>query len=120
MGDDATAHDDWDPLAPLVGLVEQLRTDVTALQGRWEALGEELETKRRRLKLAEATVELLQARAEEAAHGEERGAEGGRALRMGVKEEKDASQAGEASGVDKLNPQKQCPKWPSSSWTGSC
>jgi hypothetical protein len=65
------------PLAPLVGLVERLRAEVTQMQGR-EALGEELEAKRRRLKLAEATVELLmRPREEEEAvvQGEE-GAEG--------------------------------------------
>jgi hypothetical protein len=94
MGDNAPAQGDED-LAPLMGLVERLRGEVTVLQ---EALGEELKVKRRRLRLAEATVELLQARGEEAAQGEEGGAEGGAALRMGVKEEEDASQAGQASG----------------------
>jgi hypothetical protein len=58
-------------LAPLVELVERLRGEVTELHGRWEALGEELEAKRRRLRLAEATVNLMQRR------GEEEGAEGG-------------------------------------------
>jgi chromosome segregation ATPase len=51
--------------------VEQLRGEVTEVQGRWEALGEELEAKRRRLRLAEATVELAQRRQEEAAQTEE-------------------------------------------------
>jgi hypothetical protein len=60
------------PLAPLVGLVERLRAEVTELQGRWEALGEELEAKRRRLSLAEATVELMLPRQEEAKEEEER------------------------------------------------
>jgi chromosome segregation ATPase len=53
-------------LAPLVGLVERLRGEVTELQGRWEALGEELEAKRQRLRLAEATVEMIKRREEEA------------------------------------------------------
>jgi phage-related minor tail protein len=61
-------------------LVDALRVEVTGLQGEWEerrreseklrkqveALGEELEAKRRRLRLAEATVELMQRRQEEA------------------------------------------------------
>jgi hypothetical protein len=66
-------------LAPLVGLVERLRGEVTELHKRWEALGEELEAKRRRLRLAEATVELVQRRQEEPAQegGEEGEAEGG-------------------------------------------
>jgi hypothetical protein len=62
--DDSAAGEDR--LAPLVGLVERLRGEVTGLQERWEALGEELEAKQRRLRLAEATVELLtQRRGEE-------------------------------------------------------
>jgi hypothetical protein len=52
-------------LAPLRCLMERLRAEVTELQGRWDALGEELEAKRRRLELAEATVELLQRREED-------------------------------------------------------
>jgi hypothetical protein len=66
MGD-ATAPSDEARLAPLVGLVDRLRAEVMELQGRWKALGEELEAKRRRLGLAEATMELLQRRQEEAA-----------------------------------------------------
>jgi hypothetical protein len=53
-------------LAPLVGLVDRLRAEITEL-GRSEPLGEELETKRQRLMLAEATVELLTRGKEEAA-----------------------------------------------------
>jgi hypothetical protein len=82
-------------LAPLVGLVDRLRAEVTELQGRWEALGEELEAKRRRLGLAEAAVELLQRRQEEAASEEgEEGAAGG-----GVRAEDDecASEGAQAS-----------------------
>jgi hypothetical protein len=72
MGD-APAHSEEAALAPLLGLVERLQGQVTELQGRWEALGEELEAKRRRLRLAEATVELMQRRGEEAAQEEEGG-----------------------------------------------
>jgi hypothetical protein len=50
--------------APLVALVDQLRGEVADLQGQWEALGEELEDKRWRLKLAEATVKMVQQRHE--------------------------------------------------------
>jgi hypothetical protein len=63
--DDAPAQGDEGRLAPLVGLVERLRAEVTELQGRWEALGEELEAKRRRLGLAEATRELINMRQED-------------------------------------------------------
>jgi hypothetical protein len=56
MGD-AMAISEEESLAPLVGLVKRLRGEVTELQGRREALGEELEGKRRKLRLAEATVE---------------------------------------------------------------
>jgi hypothetical protein len=51
--------------------------EVTELQGRWEALGEELEAMRQRLGLAEAPVELMQRRGEEAEQGEEGGLGGG-------------------------------------------
>jgi hypothetical protein len=54
-----------EPLAPLLGLVERLRVEVTELQG--EGLGEELEAKRERLRLAEATMELVQQRQEKTA-----------------------------------------------------
>jgi hypothetical protein len=64
---DVTAQGDEERLAPLV---DRLIAEVTELQGRWEALGEELEAKRRRLGLAEATMELLQRRQEEAASEE--------------------------------------------------
>jgi hypothetical protein len=62
-GEDEEEEEDFgdEPLAPLVGLVDRLRVEVTELQGglealqaHCEALGEELEAKRRRLKLAEA------------------------------------------------------------------
>jgi hypothetical protein len=56
MGDEATTQSDQAPLAPLVGLVDRLRAEVMEMEGRWEALGEELEAKRRKLRLAEATV----------------------------------------------------------------
>jgi hypothetical protein len=62
---------DETPLGPLVGLVERLRGEMVELQGRWEALGEELETQRRRLRLAEATVELMQRRQKEKAPQEQ-------------------------------------------------
>jgi hypothetical protein len=65
------------PLGPLVGLVERLRAEVTELQGPWVALGEELEAKRRRLRLAEATVEVVQRRGKEAAREEEGEGPGG-------------------------------------------
>jgi chromosome segregation ATPase len=93
MGD-ATAQGDEARLAPLVGLVERLRAEVTELQGRWEALGEELEAKRRRLGLAEATVELLQRRQEEAA-SEEGTAGGG----MRTEDDECASEGAQASAV---------------------
>jgi hypothetical protein len=62
MGD---AEGTTEHMAPLVGLVERLRAEVTELEERWETLGGELEAKRRRLKLAEATVELVEGRQEE-------------------------------------------------------
>jgi hypothetical protein len=68
------------PLAPLMGLVERLRAEVTELQGRWEALGEELEAKRRKFRLAEATVELLQRQQEAAKEEKETGPEEGGAM----------------------------------------
>jgi hypothetical protein len=85
MDDVATAHSAQEPLAPLVGLVERLRGEVMGLQEQWEALGEELEAKRRSLKLAEATIELLQRRQDAAAQeGEDEEAQpaGGWALRV--------------------------------------
>jgi hypothetical protein len=74
MGD-AAQGDDEATLAPLVGLVERLRGEFTELQGRWEALGEELEAKRRRLRLAEATVELMQRQRQKGVARQEDGAE---------------------------------------------
>jgi hypothetical protein len=73
MMGDATANLDADRLAPLLSLVDRLRAEVTELQGRWEALGEELEAKRGRLRLAETTMELMQRRQEEEAASEEQG-----------------------------------------------
>jgi hypothetical protein len=68
---DATAIiGDVDLLAPLVGLVERLRAEVTKLQERWEELNEDLEDKKRRLRLAEATVELMHRRQEEGPAGD--------------------------------------------------
>jgi chromosome segregation ATPase len=61
-----------DPLAPLSGLVERLRAEVTELQERWETLSEELEAKRQKLRLAEATVEALQRRGRAAAPSQEK------------------------------------------------
>jgi hypothetical protein len=95
MGD--AAQGDEATLAPLTRLVDRLRGEVTELQGRWEALGEELEAKRRRLRLAEATMQLMQRRGEEAAE-EEKGAEGGGALRA-EEERHYESPAGKASVV---------------------
>jgi hypothetical protein len=64
-----------------LGLVERLRGEVTELQAQWEALGEELEAKRRRLRLAEATVKLMQRREEEKFAQEDEGAGGGESMR---------------------------------------
>jgi vacuolar-type H+-ATPase subunit I/STV1 len=64
-------------LAPLVSLVDRLREEVTELQESWEALGEELEAKRQRLRLAEATVELMQRQEEETATEEQAEPAGG-------------------------------------------
>jgi hypothetical protein len=58
-------HSHEDHLAPLVGLVDRLRAQAMELQGPWEALGEELEDKRGRLTLAEATVDLIEGGVEE-------------------------------------------------------
>jgi hypothetical protein len=52
MGDATANLGDEDRLAPLKGLVDRLRAEVTELQGGREALGEEL---RARLRLSEAT-----------------------------------------------------------------
>jgi TolA-binding protein len=41
-------------------LVEELRKEVVELQGQWTELNEKLEDKRGRLRLAEATLEVLQ------------------------------------------------------------
>jgi hypothetical protein len=72
MDQDLGAENPDDPLAPLLGLIGELRSGVTELQGRWEALGEELEAKRRRLRLAEATWELIRQRqGEDKTHAED-------------------------------------------------
>jgi hypothetical protein len=71
MTGDETGNIDEARLAPLLSLVERLRGEVTELPGRWEALGEELEAKRGRLRLAEATLELMKRREEEAAPEEQ-------------------------------------------------
>jgi chromosome segregation ATPase len=65
MEQPAAAEDER--LAPLLNLVDRLRGEVTDLNGRWNALGEELEAKRGRLRLAEATMELMQRQEDEAA-----------------------------------------------------
>jgi hypothetical protein len=95
MGDDATVTSDEGPLAPLVALVNRLRADVAELQGRWEELGEELEAKRRRLGLAEVTMERIKQRQEEAPQAEE-GQEGLEGVR--AQDEENVSQAAQASG----------------------
>jgi chromosome segregation ATPase len=87
--DDTAAHGDEALLAPLVGLVDRLRGEVTELRGQWEALGQELDDKARRLNYAEATLELLQRQREEKVEEEDAWSEG--------KDEEDASQTGQAS-----------------------
>jgi hypothetical protein len=107
---DEEDHGD-EPLGPLVGLVDRLRGDVTELQEEWEALrsealqealGEELEGKRGRLKLAEATMELVLQRQQaekddddDDDEEEEDEPAGGVALRAG--DEESVSQAAQAS-----------------------
>jgi hypothetical protein len=91
-------------LAPLVGLVDRLRAETTELQGRWEALREELESKRQMPKFVEATVELLTRVKEEAAppateEGEDRGGQ------LAVENEENDSQGAEASVCHWTNPQ---------------
>jgi hypothetical protein len=75
---------------------------VTQLQGLWEALGEELEAKRGRLRLAEAILELRQRREEEAAPEEQAEPEAG-GLPRDPREEH-ASQADQASGKCQTSP----------------
>jgi hypothetical protein len=65
--------DPTDSVAPLLGLVDRLRGEVTELQAQWEALVEELEAKRCSLSLAEATVELVRQRGERMAQVAEGG-----------------------------------------------
>jgi TolA-binding protein len=88
--------DDPEPLAPLRGLVERLREEVEEMQERLEDLSEELEAKRRRLKLAEATLEL-QLRPETVSSGED-GEEQGEGA--GVERSSGASAEGGQSGRD--------------------
>jgi hypothetical protein len=86
------------PLAPLVGLVERLRMEVTELQGRWETLGEELADKSRRLRLAEATVQLMQrGQEEEAAPASQEEEQPARAEALPAEPEEYASQRAQAS-----------------------
>jgi hypothetical protein len=86
-----------DDHAPLLALVDRLRADVTELQDRWEALGEELEAKQRSLRLAEATVELMKRRQGMAAAAQAEGPEGGGVPRAEVEE--DVSQTAQASAT---------------------
>jgi hypothetical protein len=107
---DHAPTDSPEPLAPLERLVLHLELDVASLQGEQQALGVELETKRRRLlalgveletkrrrlKLAKATFALLQARGEDATQAEKgQGAEGGGVMR--TEEEKHESPVAQAS-----------------------
>jgi hypothetical protein len=85
----------------LVGLVKRLRGEMTELQRRWVALGEELETKRWKLVLAEATVELMQRREEEEAP-EGEGPAGGGLPR--AEDGENVSQAPQASVEQKMSP----------------
>jgi hypothetical protein len=101
MGD-ATGPSDEDRLAPLVGLVERLRAEMTELPGGWEALGEELEAKRRRLGLAAATVELLRRQEEVASEEAMEGAAGGEARHVGDQE--CVSEAAQASVKYQMRP----------------
>jgi hypothetical protein len=90
-----------------VRVIDRVRTEITELQGRWEALGEELEATRRSLRLAEATLERMQlplvlATQEEVMVEEEEGAQGCVVLCVG--DEELMSQAGQASVVYNLSP----------------
>jgi hypothetical protein len=89
MDDEATARSDQAPSDP------RLQEEVTELQGRWEALGEELEAERRKFRLAEATVELLERQDEEAALRDKEGAAGAGVLQS--EDDEDASQAAQVS-----------------------
>jgi hypothetical protein len=113
-----------EPLAPLVGLVDRLREEVTELQGglealqaHCEALGEELEAKRRRLKLAEAIMDLVHRQEEEKEGGgddddddeeEDEGPGGGGAWR--AEDEENVPQSSQASVRYEKGPLKRlCP-----------
>jgi hypothetical protein len=93
MGDEATAHSEQERSKPARG--NRLQEEVTELQERWEALGEELEAKRRRLTLAEATVELMQQGDKAAAPKDGVAAKGAGKLRS--EDEEYASHAAQAS-----------------------
>jgi hypothetical protein len=60
--DSQAEGEDQETLAALVGLLSHLQADHAERQREWEALGAELKAKGRRLRLVEATVELLQRR----------------------------------------------------------
>jgi hypothetical protein len=92
---DARSDIDEQTLAPLLGVVDRLQAEVAELEMQWKTLEWMLETKRRSLRLAEATVERMQRRQEEAAQQEEGGAGGGVVLRAG--EEELISQVSQAS-----------------------
>jgi hypothetical protein len=81
---------------PLEGLVERLRSEVGELQGRQEPVGGELEAKQRSLGLAEATLDLVQHRQQEAAASQKEGQEGAGGLFDEM--EHAVSQAAQASG----------------------
>jgi hypothetical protein len=70
-------------MAPLVSLVAQLRAEV-------EALGVEMEAKRRRLRMAEATLERVQRQQEEALSSPQG---------LDAREDEIVSQAAQASGA---------------------
>jgi hypothetical protein len=103
-------------LAPLVGLVERLRVEMTELQGRGEGLDEELEAVRERLGIAEATLERMPPPQEEAAaeededdaeeeEEEERPAEGGGLEAwLGAALRKDVSRTVQASVGYQMSP----------------
>jgi hypothetical protein len=65
----ANEVEDQETLAALLGLLSHLRADVAKRQREWETLGAELEAKGRRLRLVEATVELLQRREDKEVDG---------------------------------------------------
>jgi hypothetical protein len=81
------ANSDEACMATLMRLMERLRADMVEL-------GEKLEVKQRKLRLAEATMELLKRRQAEAAASQAEGPEGGDVMRAeGEESELHASQA---------------------------